>query len=168
MPIHEMERLAGLYLSELMQDFLRRPAQRDGGARPHCPTPEPVIDILCSKAFTHLSQTRSMPYRARIAHSLQADLAGQRPLRFFYDLGPGYHAALELNNGDLRFTPGLGELLALWQILRFARCVERVYPAGVRFGLVIDDLCAWVANDVALDSTWTYLRRLEALIRSVG
>lgn len=54
------------------------------------------------------------------------------------------------------------------QILRFACAVELVYPAGVQFQLVIDDLCAWMANDIPLDATSAYLKRLQSLIRSVG
>ncbi len=128
---------------------------------------ERVFDILCERRFSHLSRTQAQRYRAATLARLQADAARQQPLRFFYDLGGGYHAGLRADYADLRFAPGLGELLALRQIRRFARAVVAVYPPGVRFHLVIDDRCAAVANGIGLAQTAGYVARLRALLEAL-
>lgn len=126
-----------------------------------------VFDILCERRFSHLSRTQAQRYRAATLARLQADAARQQPLRFFYDLGGGYHAGLRADFADLRFAPGLGELLALRQIRWFARAVAAVYPPGVRFHLVIDDRCAALANGIGLAQTAGYVARLRALLEAL-
>ena len=127
-----------------------------------------VLDLLGGRRFTHLSRTQAQPHLARMQPVLQADMDAGRPLRFCYDLGPGYHASVRADFADLRFAPGLGELLALRQIRVFAQAVRSVYPPGVRFELVIDDLCAWIANGVATEQTVGYCAQLQALVARVG
>jgi hypothetical protein len=128
---------------------------------------ERVFDILCERRFSHLSRTQARRYRAATLAHLQADAAQQQPLRFFYDLGGGYHAGLRADFADLRFVPGLGELLALRQIRGFAHAVAAVYPPGVRFHLVIDDRCAAVANGIGQAQTAGYVARLRALLEAL-
>lgn len=127
-----------------------------------------VFQILGHRRFTHLSRSQAQVYKPTLLTQWQADMKRGRPLSFFYDLGPGYHASLKPDFSGLRFEPGLGELLALRQILLFSQAVQAIYAQGVRFSLVIDDLCAWVTNDVALTQTAAYLHRLEKLINDLG
>jgi hypothetical protein len=166
-----MEGLASAYLAALMQAFDTVQGAgvgwsgsgecRAGGAA------EEVVNLLCHRRFSHLSQTQASRYRPAMLERLQADVDAARPLRFFYDLGGGYHASLQSDFSGLRFAPGLGELLALRQIRWLAQAVDRVYPPGLHFSLVIDDLCAWAANGIALDKTQGYGARLRTLIGAV-
>ena len=167
-PAQDIQQQAADYLLELLRDF-RNPCPWQGHAPERTdPSVSDVLDILCSRRFTHLSQTQSLPYRESMQGQLKADLSARRALRFCYDLGGGYHASLEADFTGLRFAPGLGELLALRQILGFSRAIERLYPPGVHFRLVIDNLCAWKANDIALEHTEGYLAQLQALINDLG
>lgn len=164
--------LATVWLSGVMRDFRAPGAAIDPGSA-HGPLDagaraERVLDILGERRFTHLSRTQARPYRAAMLPRLRAEVQAGRRLHFCYDLGPGYHASLDADFTGLRFEPGLGELLALRQILRFAQAVQAWHRPGVHFSLVIDDLCAWLSNDIPTGCTAGYLRRLEGLIHQVG
>lgn len=129
---------------------------------------EHVLSCLGSRRFTHLSRRQAEAFNDRMHPGLLADVRASRPLHFCLDLGPGYGASLSPGRLGLRLSPGLGEWLALRQIHAFSREVGRWYAPGVRFELVIDDLCAWVTNDVALADTAAYQARLCQLIKAVG
>lgn len=131
-------------------------------------TAKKIFTVLSHRRFTHLSRHQSEKYRANIESNLEIDIRLGRSLHFFYDLGPGYHASLRSDFRDLRFEPGLGELLALRQISILAKEVLRVYAPGVRFGIVIDDLCAEVVNDVPIYQTSSYLEKFDSLISTLG
>lgn len=166
-----MEGLASAYLAALMKAFDAASEAGVGwsgsGASRTGSAAEAVVNLLCHRRFSHLSQTQASRYRPAMLARLQADVDAARPLRFFYDLGGGYHASLRADFSGLRFSPGLGELLALRQIQWLAQAVQRVYPPGLHFSLVIDDLCAWAANGIALDKTQGYGERLRTLIGAV-
>ncbi len=172
MPPALLLRQAGTWLAALLQDFVwpeplppvrRAPRTLDAAA-----CAEWVFGILGERRFTHLSRRNAGPYRAAIVSSLQADIVSGHPLRFCWDLGPGYHASLSADFGGLRFEPGLGELLALRQIRLLDRAVRHMYPPGVRFALFIDDLCASAVNDVPLASTSRYVRLLSAMLGALA
>ena len=172
--VHSPVELASGYLIDLLRSFdaplSAQPGPSADDAAPGSrwrASAEDLADLLCDRRFSPLSQTQASRYRPAMLARLQADVDAARPLRFFYDLGGGYHASLRADFSDLRFAPGLGELLALRQIRLFARAVEQVYLPGVHFSLVIDDLCAWAANGIALDKTQGYGERLRALIDAV-
>lgn len=156
------------YLAGVMNDFAAPAAPRARAVQPWPASAGQVLAIMGERRFTHLSRTQAEAYRAMVLPRLQADLDAGRPLRFCWDLGPGYHASLRADFRGLRFAPGLGELLALRQVRRFAQAVQALHAPGVHFDLVIDDLCAWVANDVEPGLTAGYLERLDALVRAVG
>lgn len=155
----------------MLQD-LRKPANAGSALSSALATSqaalEHVLQVLGGRRFIHLSRTQAQPYLARMREPLQADVDAGRPLRFCYDLGPGYHASVEPDFTGLRLLPALGELLVLRQIHAFGCGVARVYAPGVHFSLVIDDLCAWVTNDVAPIHTARFIHRLKALVRDVG
>jgi hypothetical protein len=127
-----------------------------------------IFNVLSHRRFTHLSRSQSEKYRKKITENLDRDMRLGRSLKFFYDLGPGYHASLRPDFTGLHFEPSLGELLALRQISRFAKEVQKLYAPGVKFGIVIDDLCADVVNDVPVSQTSKYLEKFDSLICSVG
>ena len=156
------------YLAGLLEDFFE-PDEAPGETTAALDQiVDGVLDLLCSRRFTHLSRSQSLPYRTAIRPLIRRNVIAGRPLRFDYDLGPGYHASVHEDFKGLCFLPGLGELLALRQIRLFSRAVKAIYKTGVYFQLVIDDLCAWVTNDVSLRKTRSYLDRLDVLITAVG
>lgn len=157
------------YLTDLLRDFDgARPTFDKRGERTEASSLDQVLAILASRRFTHLSRQQSLGHLLRMRAPLLADMAAGRPLRFAYDLGPGYHASVRPDFGALCFVPGLGELLALRQIALFNQAVSAVYAPGVDFSLVIDDLCAWASNGIALELTASYVQRLQALVAAVG
>jgi len=130
---------------------------------------EPIFRLLTSRPFCYLSRSRVAMYRDAVLASLREDLQAGRPLRFFYDIGGGYHASRDpWEEGHLSFDAGLGELCILAQIATFHRRVREHYAPGVEFHLVIDNLCALVVNDIPLASTTAYCRRLRSLIQNTG
>lgn len=164
------ERLASNYLKSLMQAFEAPLAPGGLGApdkrRMGC-TAQDIAGILSARRFSHLSKSQASRYQPAMVMRLQAGMDTAQPLRFFYDLGGGYHAGLQPDFSGHRFVPGLGELLALRQIRWLAQAVEQVYPPGLRFTLLIDDLCAWASNGIAPDKTAGYVAQLHRLIDAV-
>lgn len=125
---------------------------------------EQIFSLLTHRDFCYLSKSRVVPYRAAaLAHFADA-IARSAPISLNLALGGGYHASLVPENGALVFEPGLGELLALRQVALFAERLATIYAPGVRFALVIDNLCALALNDIPTDQTEAYCVRLQAMI----
>lgn len=127
-----------------------------------------IFDLLASRRYGHLGRTRSEGYREVVSCRLQQDVSRNEPVQFFYDIGPGYHASLRPGEDGLSFDIGLGELLALHNVVSFCNDVQRLYEPGARFHLVIDNLCGWATNDIPLNRLEAYVERLRQLIQSVG
>ncbi|MEO8005547.1 MAG: hypothetical protein ABI771_11615 [Betaproteobacteria bacterium] len=89
-------------------------------------------------------------------------------MHYYLDIGGGYHASLTPGVEDIRFEVGLGELLMLLQIHRFNQRVRSIYAQGVRFTLVIDNLCAKLINDIDVAHTEAYCVRLRDLVGSLN
>lgn len=127
-----------------------------------------IYDLLTSRQFCYLGRTKASAYRERAVGLFEKQLRGREPIRFYYDLGGGYHAGLRPEDGELTFTIGLGEWFVLSQISRFVSHVSELYSAGAVFHIVIDNLCALAVNDIPVEQTQAYVRRLRHLIDAVG
>jgi len=127
-----------------------------------------IFDLVTSRAFCHLSRTRTAPYREETLTLLRRRIKTGEPFRFFYDIGPGYHATTRPGETDLRFDVGLSELLTLFQIASLCRRVGQLYSPAARFWLVIDNLCGLRTNDIPVERTAAYVDRLRELIRESG
>lgn len=165
--IHNSPAATG-YLERLVGECRIRPSSdseppQDAGA-----TAEAVARILKSRRYCYLSKMRMRRYDTVIFDVLSRAIADRRPIPFFYDIGGGYHAGVEPDNRTLSFSPGLSELCILRQISGFAEAVRAVYPPGVVFGLVIDNLCALVVNDIPVSKTQAYCAELRRLIGELG
>jgi hypothetical protein len=130
--------------------------------------PGEIFDLVTSRRFCYLGRARTAPYREEVAELVGRRVAGGEPLRFFYDIGPGYHATTRPGSQPLNFEVGLSELLILFQISSLCRRLSAIYPPGAHFWLVIDNLCALRTNDVPLELTEGYCARLRALVRECG
>jgi len=128
-------------------------------------TAEAVFRLLTSREWCYLSRQRVVPYHAQATAHVEKDIRAGRPLRFYYDIGGGYHASRDpWSEAELCFDVGLGELCILAQIESFHRAVLEHYAPGVEFHLVIDNLCALLVNDIPLDATTRYVARLRTLV----
>lgn len=127
-----------------------------------------IFGIQTRREFCYLSHARTEPYRAAALDSINRDLAANRPVRYYYDIGGGYHASLRPGIDPLCFDVGLGEVLLLRQIRLFQDRVSTVHAPGVAFSLVIDNLAARLINDIAVADTERYCARLRALIGELG
>jgi len=158
----------GAYLEDLMAAF-RSPLSA-GPAAPGSdgPLAESVFDLLTSRPFSYLGRSKAAPYRSKVMPSIHRDVALGRSVRFYFDIGPGYHASVEPDRRGIDFEVGLAELLALRQVTLFRDAVRAVYPPGVHFWLVIDNLCGLYTNDVPLFHTEGYVHRLRTLIEALG
>jgi hypothetical protein len=150
------------YLAEVMDAF--GPARRPEPAPGNGATDERVFGLLAHRRFSYLGQTKAARYAPIVMPSIRRDLADDRPVRFYFDIGPGYHASPEPGTAGLSFDVGLAELLMLRQVTMFDAAVRAHHPAGVRFSLVIDNLCGLFTNGISLVATHGYVRQLRALI----
>ena len=150
------------YLSDVMAAF--GPAPRPEPAAGDGAIDECVFGLLAHRRYSYLGRTKAARYRRIVMPSIQDDVAHDRPIRFFFDIGPGYHASPEPGAAGLSFDVGLAELLMLRQVVMFDAAVRAHHPPGVRFSLVVDNLCGLFTNDVQLVSTHAYVQRLRALI----
>ncbi|MEJ2542109.1 MAG: L-tyrosine/L-tryptophan isonitrile synthase family protein, partial [Gemmatimonadota bacterium] len=103
-----------------------------------------------------------------VTSHLRRDVGEGRPVRFYYDLGPGYPASLDLREPELSFEVGLGELVAIQQVVSFSREVQDIYSPGAHFWLVIDNLCGRATNDIPLERSRSYVSRLRRMIDTLG
>ena len=164
----ELKRQLSSYLLDIISSFTRvtkATGNKEGDAKQ---VAGDIFQILTGRNYSHLSRGKAEQYREGITKSLEQDVLANRPASFFYDLGPGYHASLYPEQMDLSFETGLSELFALFQISEFARDVAEIYPNGVQFSIIIDNLCALATNDISTDKTEYYCAELRSLIRETG
>jgi len=151
------------YLEALMAG-LRLPSTTDNPRLDADKVPHKVFEVLTNRDFCYLSKSRVSGYQAGVLSAADQALRQAEPIRFYYDLGGGYHASTQPGEEEVSFDVGLAELFVLSQISSFASRVRRFYPAGVKFSLVIDNMCALLINDIPLVKTLGYCTRLRALI----
>ena len=130
--------------------------------------PSVIFSILTSREFCYLGRTKTEPYREQVERTLATNVARGETVRFYYDLGAGYHASIDPHASGLVFNVGFSELCVLAQIASFCSCVADVYAPGATFVLVIDNVCGLVTNDIPLAQTEAYCAELRALIEQTG
>lgn len=126
-----------------------------------------IFSVLTSRAFCYLGRSKAERYRDAVVASLQRRMETGGAFRFFYDIGPGYHATTRPGILPLCYDVGLSELLILGQVNGLCRRLAELYKPGGRFFLVIDNLCALRTNDIPLDLTEGYARQLRRLIEEL-
>jgi len=152
------------YLTQLMSQFNTsnpNDTMSVGG------TPDHVFEVLSGRKFSYLGRTKSAMYRQSIVDIAGHAMREQQPIPFFYDIGGGYHA-IPQRGAALSFDVGLAELLILHQAVLFSNEIRSLYAPGLRFSLVVDNLCALVCNDIPLEKTTEYCRQLRVLIDDLG
>src|SRR5262245_59381369 len=130
--------------------------------------PERVYEALTQRRFCALSRGKARNYRAAALDALGGAFRREEPLEFWLDIGPGYHASARPGVLPLSYDVGLGELLMLNQIAAFLDRVASLYPAGGRFRLVVDNLCALRTNEIPVERTAGYCEQLRKLIAETG
>jgi hypothetical protein len=150
------------YLVDLMSAF-REPLPRATESIPPELLPAHVFQLLSSTEYCYLSGERVAPYRIGIHEWVARAVAAGEPIRFFYDLGGGYHASHE-PGGTRSFEIGLGELMVLRQIRSLVARIAKVYEAGATFTLIVDNVSASLIDGVAIDDTVAWCDRLRGLI----
>lgn len=155
------------YLTQVLSVFGRLAASGPAPADEPDIIAAKVFNILTSREFCYMGRTRSDPYQEETVRLIAARVKNKEPLRFYYDIGAGYHATLYPGAKDLSFEVGLSELLILSQAMSFCRRVAPVYPVGVEFRLVIDNVCALMTNDVPLEKTTAYCKLVRTLIEQL-
>src|SRR3954447_8615903 len=53
-----------------------------------------IFAFVTGREFYYLSRTKTARYRDQTVSMMQRRIARAEPFRFFYDIGPGYHASL--------------------------------------------------------------------------
>src|SRR4029453_3581910 len=146
------------YLQEAMAVFNEPlPVFSDPAPAP----PERIFQSRTSREYCYLSSTRVAPYRAEILGFISKSVEKLEPIRFYFDIGGGYHATLEPGVAKLCFDVGLAELMILRQIRSFVSKVSQLYAPGAVFTLVIDNMCAALINDIPLEHTKGYVQKLR-------
>jgi hypothetical protein len=156
------------YLSHVIEGLRSDTAPPELQAAEDMPLAEAIFDLVTSREFCYLSRKRTAPYREATLDLLRRRIAAEEPFRFFYDVGPGYHASLRPGDEEISFEVGLSEMLILSQISLLSRRLTPLYPPGLRFWLVVDNICGLRTNDIPLHLTEAYCARLRTLISEVG
>lgn len=128
---------------------------------------EKIFSLLTSRKFSYLSRKHSNLYKDKTIELIAKYTSQKEPIKFYYDLGPGYHASIDPENHELSFEVGLSELLAVRQMLIFCEKIKQIYGPGAQFIVIIDNLCAFVTNNIPLQLTNNYVMQLRALIQEV-
>lgn len=155
------------YLAALMSGFRSAGAPAGEPVRAEM-VPERVFEVLSSRDFCYLSKRRIAAYRKGILELIREAVRQAEPIGFYYDIGGGYHASTQPGEEALGFDVELAELFVLRQVASFSARVRHLYPPGVKFSLVIDNMCALLVNDIPLTKTLRYCGKLRELIRAVG
>jgi len=127
-----------------------------------------VLLTLTGRRHTYLSRARTEAYLPEIRHYLETRRDRGEPTTFHLDIGPGYHASLHPGVLPLRFEIGLAELLLLHQAATFVSSASAVFPPGIEFALVVDDVCGRYVNRVPAERTAAYCAQLRELIGHYG
>lgn len=156
------------YLNGALRDFRQSAGQGHPSAHSVEQTADAVFKLLTSRPYCYLSRSQSGAYRAATMAHLQRDIERGEPVRFFFDIGPGYHASMAPGFHDLGYHVGFSELMLLRQIARFRSAIAPIYAPGAVFTLVVDNLCGLATNDIRVDRTSAYVSGLRALISTLG
>jgi len=154
------------YLRGVMSDLRNSAVSKAARADPAA-VAEDVVDLLFSRQFSYLGRSRARVYEDAIRETVARAAESEAPIPFYFDIGGGYHATIQPGRQDFNFDVGLGELLVLTQIARLRQAVAQVYAPGLRFSLVIDNLCALLVNDIPSDETLEYCAQLRRLIEEL-
>jgi hypothetical protein len=127
-----------------------------------------LFDAITHRRFCALSRSRVRSYLEVFVANFGHPFRRGESLEFWLDIGPGYHASLRPGTLPLVFEIGLGEYLMLTQVSAFIRSVASLYSPGIRFRLVVDNLCGLATNDVSIERTAGYCARLRQLIDEMG
>lgn len=156
------------YLADVLARMASRPDPRsDGSVLDEAALAHEIFSVITSRTFCYLGREKAEPYRENVVGSLRRRMATGGPFRFFYDIGPGYHATTRPGLSPLRYDVGLSELLILSQVSALGRRIRDLYEPGARFFFVIDNLCALRTNDVPLPLTEGYVHGLRRLIEEL-
>ena len=167
-PLEQLHKSISEYFSGIMK-VIREPILHEyGKGIVTGDVAEKVFSLLTSRAYCYLSRRRTERYKNEILQLLAHDIRHGRPINFYYDVGGGYHASIDSGAPKLVYNIGLGELFVLYQIASFCRNISQIYPAGVKFHLVVDNICAYLVNDIPIEKTSGYCRQFRQLINSQG
>src|SRR5262245_54097001 len=158
----------GAYLAETLAEIVQLHAPQDVGcAMDNLVLAGQLFAVLTSRAFCYLGRSKAERYRDAVVPLLWRRMTTGGPFRFFYDIGPGYHATTRPGVSPLCYDVGLSELLILGQVNGLCRRLAELYSPGARFFVVIDNLCALRTNDIPLELTESYTRRFRLLIEEL-
>lgn len=156
------------YLGEVMVGMVPLPEPPDltGTISDDATLANEIFSVLTSRKFCYLGRSKAEHYRDDIVALLRRRMATGGAFRFFYDIGPGYHATTRPGVLPLCYDVGLSELLILSQVNALCWRVAELYAPGARFFLVIDNICGLRTNDIPIDFTEGYVQQLRQLIRA--
>ncbi len=130
--------------------------------------PDRVFETLVSREFCSLSLGRVAGSRDAVVASVARALRRSEPIHFYYGLGGGYATSFRSPSASRVPEVGLAEVLLLRQATELAARIGALYPPGVRFSLVIDNLSAYLVEDVPVAQTLVYCRKLRQLVDDLG
>ena len=118
----------GTYLAAILAGMVELPAPQNADSKIHDPAlASDIFSLLTSRAFCYLGRSKAEHYRDAVVASLRRRMATGGAFRFFYDIGPGYHATTRPGVLPLSFDVGLSELLILGQVNGLCRGFGELY-----------------------------------------
>ncbi|MFA6399415.1 MAG: hypothetical protein WCW44_03555 [archaeon] len=123
--------------------------------------------ILSSKKYCYLTRKATEKYSSFIIDSVRKSMKLNEPVTIYYTLGGGYHAPYIFGKAP-SYSPGLGELFTVFQMKSFSDNVEEIYAPGVRFVILIDDVCAKMSNNIPSKGVEKYSSTFRSLLHEFG
>lgn len=129
---------------------------------------EKIIDILIKREFNFQSRRKLITLIPKVEHSLihQLDKGGALEMYLLYN--GGYRASPLASGARLIFEPDQTELMLLYQVALLQEKVQTIYPAGIKFYVVLNNGVAHWVNDTPLAATEMYAQRLRQIIDWLG
>jgi len=129
---------------------------------------EELTAIFLHKSFNHQSRGRLSAMLPLFRQGLQSHIDAMRPLTLYFLYNGGYRASPFPQDPVPIFHPDQTELMLLHQISLLQARVRQKYAPGIDFVIVLNNGVAAYVNDIDLDKTSSYAKKLRELIASLG
>lgn len=134
----------------------------------HAPV-EAIVSTLLHKDFNHQSRGRVAHLLPEVRRRIAAHVSRGSPVQLFMSYNGGYHATTHPDLSlPLGFEASTAELMFLHLVARLRRRICEVHAPGVVFHIVLNNGVAHFVNDIPVEHTEGYARKLEAMIAELG
>lgn len=127
-----------------------------------------IVKILTLRVFNFQSKKKSSSLLPKVRQNLVQQISKGTPIKFFLLFNGGYRASSFTDKLSLIFEPDQTELMLLYQISLLNKKICSLYNPGIDFTIVVNNGVAHWVNNIPLDATENYVKKLRGIIDSIG